>query len=172
MFCHWTILDSATICIASIQMSSTPKSASYLDLHLEIDNGGRWKTTLRQTWWHHFTNNKLPFISSNIPASPTYEVYISQLIRYSRTCAQYSDCLDRDQLLTQKLLKQGYGVARLKLSLQTFYGRHHNLFDRYEISISQMTMDFLLFCRSFPFSVTGKTFTVLTVYMCNTRGVL
>jgi hypothetical protein len=69
----------------------------------------------------------LPFINSSIPASPTYEVYISQLIRYSRTCTQYSDCLDRDQLLTQKLLKQGYGVARLKLSLQTFYGRHQVL---------------------------------------------
>ena len=95
--------------------------------------------------------NYLPFISSNIPASPTYEVYISQLIRYYRTCAQYSDCLDRDQLLTQKLLKRGYDVARLKLFLQTFYGRHHNLIDHYEISISQMTMDFFTFYVDFCF---------------------
>jgi len=29
-----------------------------------------------------------------------YGVYISQLIRYSRACAQYSDFLDRAQLLT------------------------------------------------------------------------
>jgi len=48
-----------------------------------------------------------PFISSNIPASPAYGVYISQLVSYSRACAQYSDFLDRAQLLMQNLLKHG-----------------------------------------------------------------
>jgi hypothetical protein len=43
-----------------------------------------------------------PFI--NIPTSPAYGIYISQLICYSRVCAQYSDFLDRAQLLTQWLL--------------------------------------------------------------------
>ena len=38
-----------------------------------------------------------------------YRVDISQLVRYSRACAQYSDFLDRAQLLTQKLLKQARG---------------------------------------------------------------
>jgi hypothetical protein len=45
---------------------------------------------------------------NNIPASAAYGVYISHLIRYSRVCTKYSDFLDRAQLLTQKLLKQGY----------------------------------------------------------------
>ena len=62
---------------------------------------------------------------------------------YSRACAQYSDFLDRAQLLTQKLAK-GYVSPRLKSSLQTFYDRRHNLVDRYEIS-----------------SITAKTFTGL-----------
>ena len=78
-----------------------------------------------------------PFISSNIPASPAYGVYISQLISYFRACVKYNDFLDRVQLLTQKLLKQGYAAPRLNSSLQIFYGRDHNLVDRYEISISQ-----------------------------------
>jgi hypothetical protein len=43
------------------------------------------------------------FICSNIPA---YEVYISQLIRYSRDCGSYHDFLDRELLLTRKLLNQ------------------------------------------------------------------
>jgi hypothetical protein len=84
-------------------------------------------------------------ISSNIPASPTYGVYNSQPIRYSRACAKYSSFLDRSPLLTQKLLKQGYVAPMWKSSLQTLYGHHHNLVDRYEISISQMTIDLLLF---------------------------
>ena len=57
-----------------------------------------------------------PFISSNIPASPAYGVYISQLIRYSTACVQYSDFLYRVRLLTQKLLKQDY-VAQMTLDL-------------------------------------------------------
>jgi hypothetical protein len=89
------------------------------------------------------------FISNNIPASPAYVVYILHFIRYSRVCAQYSDFLDRAQLLTQKLLKQGYVAPRLKSLLQKLYGHHHNLVDRYEISISQMTMDLLLYVDFF-----------------------
>jgi hypothetical protein len=38
------------------------------------------------------------FICSNIPAASTYVVYISQLIRYSRTCGVYQDCLGRSIL--------------------------------------------------------------------------
>ena len=60
---------------------------------------------------------------NNIPASAAYGVYISQLIRYSSVSTKYSDFLDRAQLLTQKLLKQGYVAPRLMSSLQIFYGR-------------------------------------------------
>ena len=62
----------------------------------------------------------------NIPASPAYIVYISQLVRCSRHCTKYSDFLDRAQLLKQKLLKQGYVAPRCMSSLQILYGRHHN----------------------------------------------
>jgi hypothetical protein len=41
--------------------------------------------------------------------------------------------------LSQKLLKLGYDAPRLKSSLQKFSGRHHNMINRYEISISQIT---------------------------------
>jgi len=53
-----------------------------------------------------------PFISSNNPKSQAYEVYISQLIRYYRACAQYIDFLD--MLLTWKLVKQDYFALMLK----------------------------------------------------------
>jgi hypothetical protein len=48
------------------------------------------------------------YLSRNIPAPPAYGVYISQLMRYSSGCAQYSDVLGRTQPQTQKLLKQSY----------------------------------------------------------------
>ena len=63
-------------------------------------------------------------------------------MRHCRACAHYSDFLDRPQQITQKLPKQGYVSPRLKSSLQKLYGRHHDLVDRYEISIPQMTITF------------------------------
>ena len=47
------------------------------------------------------------------------------------------DFMDRVQLLTQKAIKQGYVAPRLKSSLQKIDGRHHELVDHYEISISK-----------------------------------
>ena len=44
-------------------------------------------------------------------------------------------------LLTRKLLNQGFLMVKLKSSLRKFYGRHHDLIDRYGISVSQMTTD-------------------------------
>ena len=63
-----------------------------------------------------------PFICSNIPAAPAYEVYISLLIRYSRACGSYQDFSDRGLLLTRKLLNQGFLLVKLKSSLRKFYG--------------------------------------------------
>jgi len=76
--------------------TDTQKFASYLDIHLEIDNGGRLKTILYDKCDDFtFPIVNFPFISSNIPASSAYGVNISQVMRYSRACAQYSDFLDR-----------------------------------------------------------------------------
>ena len=114
--------------------------ASYLDLHLEIDS--EW--CLRTKIYDKSDNLnvlivKIPFICSNIPAAPVYGIYISQLILYSRACGSYQDFLDRGQLLTRKLLNQRLLLVKLTTSLRKFYGRHHDLVDRYGIFVSQMT---------------------------------
>jgi hypothetical protein len=82
-----------------------------------------------------------PFICSNIPTVPAYGAYISQLIWYSRACGSCQDALDRGLLLTRKLLNQGFLLVKLKSSHRKFYGRHHDLVDRYGIPVSQLAMD-------------------------------
>jgi len=47
-----------------------------------------------------------------------YGVHISQIVRYSRDCCQYSDFLDIPQLLTKKLLNKGFVSRMLRSSLQ------------------------------------------------------
>ena len=79
-------------------------SASYLDLELEIDSEGRLRTTLfEKRDDFNFVIVYFPFIWSNISTAPAYGIYISQLIRYSRTCGCYKDSLDWGLLLTRKL---------------------------------------------------------------------
>jgi hypothetical protein len=117
--------------------TDTDRSASYLDLHLEIDSEGLLRTTLydkRDDF--NFPIENFPFICSNIPAAPAYGVYISHMIRYSRACGSYQDVLDRGLLLTRKLLNQGFLLVKVKSSLENVYGRHHDSVDRYGISVS------------------------------------
>ena len=52
---------------------------------------------------------------SNIPVTPAYGVYISQLIRFSRACGSYHDFLNSGLLLKRKLLNQGFLMVKLQL---------------------------------------------------------
>ena len=89
----------------------------------------------------HITN--FPFLSSNIPSSPAYGVFISQLIRYARACSSYECFILRAARLSSKLLRQGYVMERLKSSLRKFDGRYGDLIKHYEVSLSQMLHEIL-----------------------------
>ena len=52
-------------------------------------------------------------MSSNIPANPTYRVYISQLIRISRICDTFQSFVIRHRLLTERLIRQGFWYSKL-----------------------------------------------------------
>ena len=115
-------------------------SASYLDLLLSIGRDGQLHTSIydkRDDFNFHIIN--FPFLSSNIPTSPVYGVFISQLIRYARACSSYGCFILRATRLSHKLLEQGYVKEHLKSSLRKFYGRYGDLIKQYEVSLSQMT---------------------------------
>ena len=71
---------------AELEIKDTTESttsASYLDILLLIRRDGQLHTSIydkRHDFNFHITN--FPFLSSNIPSSPAYGVFISQLIRY------------------------------------------------------------------------------------------
>ena len=58
--------------------------------------------------------------------------------------------LDRGLLLTRKILNQGFLLVKLKSSHRKFYGRLHDLVDRYGISVSQMTTDMFHLSQTLP----------------------
>ena len=78
-----------------LTISETTEStsvASYLDLLFIRDNSNNITTKLyhkRDMFGFHIV--KFPFISSNIPPAPAYNVYAFQLIGYACCCSNYSD---------------------------------------------------------------------------------
>ena len=82
-----------------------------------------------------------PNMCSNIPASPAYGVYISQLIRYARASSNYSDFLKRHLHLRNRLLDQGYKKIRLIRSLKKFIFRYQYLVEIYSVSAEKIISD-------------------------------
>ena len=92
----------------------------------------------RDDFIFHITN--FLFLRSNIPSSPAYGVFISQLIR---ACSSY-ECFNlRAARLSPKFLGQGYVSEQLKSSLRKLYDRYWDLIKYYEVSLSQMLHDIL-----------------------------
>jgi hypothetical protein len=92
----------------------------------------------------HPTESSLPHITIKgvwIYQTSNQKMYISDDTIWA--CGSYQYFIDRGLLLTRKLLNQGFFLVKLKSSLRKCYGRHHDLVDRYEISMSQKTTDTL-----------------------------
>ena len=101
--------------------TDTDGFASYLDLHIEIESERRLRTKLydkRDDF--NFTIVNFPFICNNIPATPAYELCISQLIRYSRACGSYQDFLDRNHKLWNIVSSERY-ILHVQVLLECCY---------------------------------------------------
>jgi hypothetical protein len=96
---------------------------SYLDVGILIKDG-HFTTTIydkRDSFNFRFVN--FPFMSSNIPAGPSYGIYISQLVRIGRICSPY---IKRNMMITTKLIKQGFRY-KLVRSFKRFYVKYKHL---------------------------------------------
>ena len=105
---------------------------SYLDISISICNN-KYVTEVyinydkRENFNFNIVN--YPYMCSNIPTKPTYEVYVSQLVRISRICDNYVSFVQRHQLLTKILIKQGFWYSKLSVSFKKFSRRHSMLFN-------------------------------------------
>ena len=114
---------------------------NFLDLRLEVKNNKLVTSLYDKRDDFNFKIVNFPFLCSNIPGSPAYGVFVSQLIRYSRSSSNYLDFINRSSKLASKLLTQGFELSRLQSSFRKFYGRHHDLVDKYSRSMSTISND-------------------------------
>ena len=97
--------------------NSSDTDATFLDLNLSITNGIVSSKIYDKRDDFNFEIVNFPFLDGNVPRSPSYNVYISQLIRFARVCSNVHDFNNRNLFLTAKLLKQGYRYLKNSLSI-------------------------------------------------------
>jgi hypothetical protein len=124
------------------ETTDTASSTSILDIYLEFDDSGQLSTNIydkRDDF--NFKIINFPNMCSNIPASPAYGVYLSQLICYGRASSNYSEFLKRHLYLRNRLLDQGYEKTRLIRSLKKFIFRYQDLVNKYSVSAETIIND-------------------------------
>ena len=88
--------------------------APFLDLNLSITNGIVSSKLYDNRDDFKFEIVNFPFLDGDVPRSPSYGVYISQLVRFARVCSNVDDFNNRNLFLTAKLLKQGYRYHKIR----------------------------------------------------------
>ena len=73
-----------------------------------------------------------PFLDGDVPRSTSYGVYISQLIRFANASSYVTE-FNTCNVLTQKLLKQGYRYLRKTFS--KFYRRYYDLISKFQVGL-------------------------------------
>ena len=88
--------------------NSSDTEDPFLDLNFSISNDIVSSKIYDKRGDFNFEIVNFPFLDGDVPRSPSYGVYISQLIRFARICSNVNDFNNRTFFLNAKLLKQGY----------------------------------------------------------------
>ena len=115
--------------------SESDTNLSYLDISISICSIKYVTEVYDKRDAFNFNIVNFPYTLSNIPANPTYSVYIFQLIRISRICDTFQSFFIRYRLLTEILIRQGFWYSKLCTFFKKFVRRHNALSSKYGVSV-------------------------------------
>ena len=118
--------------------NSSDTEAPFMDLNLSITNDIVSSKIYDKRDDFNFEIVNFPFLDRDVPRSPSYGVYISQLIRFARVCSNVDDFNNRNLFLTAKLLKQGYRYHKIRKAFSKFYHRHSELIVKYNSGLKTL----------------------------------
>ena len=127
--------------------NTSPKKSPFLDLDITITNNQFITKVYDKREDFNFDIVNFPHLDSNIPKTPAYGVFISQLIRYSRICSDFSSFqAKRLQLCSRlsRLIKQGYKYFKIKSTFKTFLSRQPLVRIKYKQKVASMLKDCLV----------------------------
>ena len=77
-------------------------------------------------------------MDGDVPRRASYDVCVSQLIRFARVCIHVTDFNARNKCVTTKLLQQGYRYHKLRKTFSKFYRRHYELISKYKVGLKTL----------------------------------
>ena len=104
--------------------NSSDTEAPFLDLNLSITNSIVSSKIYNERDDFNIEIVNFSFLDGDVPCSPSYGVYISQLIRFARVCSNVDEFNNRNLFLTAKLLKQGYRYHKIRKAFSKLYCSH------------------------------------------------
>ena len=78
-----------------------------------------------------------PFLDGDVPRSTSYGVYIYKLIRFARASSYNTDFNTLNELLTQKLFKQGHRYHKLLKTFSKVYRQYCDLISKFQVGLRQ-----------------------------------
>ena len=106
-------------------------------MNLPITNGIVYSKIYDKRDDFNFEIVNFPFLDGDVPRSPSYGVYMSQLICFATVCSNIDNFNNRH---LAKLLKQGYRYNKIRKAFSNFYHRHSELIVKYNFGLK-------LFCN-------------------------
>ena len=104
---------------------------SFLDLNIKII-GSNIHTSVydkRDDVGYPIVN--FPRLSGDVPGLPSYDIYISQLVRFARCCISVLDFHSKNLQITSKLLTQGYRYNKLRKMFGKFFRSFSDLLSKF-----------------------------------------
>ena len=98
--------------------NSSDSEAPFLDLNLSITNGIVSSKIYDKRDDFNFEIVNFPFFDGDVPRSPSYGVYISQLIRFARVYSNVDDVNNRNIYFTAKWLNKVIDIIKLEKHFQ------------------------------------------------------
>ena len=111
-----------------------------MDLHLSISDGFVKTKIYDKRDDFDFDIVKFPGLDGDVPRSTSYDIYISQLIRFARVSSHVGDFSTRNNVLTAKLFRQGYGYHKIYKAVSKFYRRHFDIVPTYNVGLKTLLL--------------------------------
>ena len=119
-------------------VNASDAEAAFLDFHLSISSDVVSTKIYGRRGDFDFEIVGFPFLDGDVPRSTSYGVFISQLIRFARASGCVADFNTRSELLTQKLLKQGYRYHILRKTFSKLYRRYYGLVSGFQVGLESL----------------------------------
>ena len=104
---------------------------SFLDLDISIINGIIETKIYDKRDDFGFEIVNFPWLDGDVPRCPSYGIYISQLVRFGRSCSSVVDFNYRNLSITNRLITQGFRYHKLRKAFCKFYNKYPDLIRKY-----------------------------------------